>query len=319
MNQDSFLCHQHSLSNDNKSYISSSSTEISKKKSIKKRKHDNVISKSSSSSNSSHIRSSFYDGGRLYTHNEDSFIQIPSISDDNSMNQSVIYCWAVFDGHDLLGEYASSKASECFDHYISSLYSIKLTDSDIKKAFLNVHKEIIQIYNNCPNQCLYISSNKSKLTEYKHIMKDNQHYYVSNNQYRPLEFGTTALLCILIKETKELIIAWAGDSQAKMISSNDGYDDLYFESLIETHCHRNNKEKNRIKNLNLDGVKINEDGYYISLDNKLMHHLSLTRALGHKKYSEYGIIPDPQIKRLKLDRNHRYLIIGSDGKSKLIH
>lgn len=317
MNQDSYLCHEHSLLKNNNQNLSSKNIISREKWSKKKKKKDNNYDKSIHSSLNNKV-SSFYDGGKIYTYNDKSFIQ-NSIGYEHTDHEKMIYCWAVFDGHDLLGEYASSKARESFDNYISSLYSNKLNDSEIRKAFFNVHRDIIKIYNNCPKQCFYISPNKSKLTEYKHILKSNEHYYTSNNIERPLEFGTTALICILIKETMELIISWVGDSQVKIVSYDENYGEFYLETLMDIHSYRNNKEISRIKSLKLDGVKINDDGFFISLNNKSMHHISLTRALGHKKFSEYGITPEPQIKRMKLDRNHQYLVIGTDGKNILIY
>jgi serine/threonine protein phosphatase PrpC len=58
---------------------------------------------------------------------------------------------------------------------------------------------------------------------------------------------------------------------------------------------------------------------YFSVRRRLSYYsyygLAMSRSLGHKFLSQYGIIPDPVVDTVRLDPSLRYLLLTSDGVS----
>jgi len=83
-----------------------------------------------------------------------------------------------------------------------------------------------------------------------------------------------------------------------------------------THNGENETEEKRVKEL---GVTIN--GSYITPpahSGFAFAQLAVTRALGHKYFSKYGVIPDPEFAEFQFQKSDRYLVLSSDGVSDIL-
>lgn len=213
----------------------------------------------------------------------------------------------------MLGDRAAERASLKFHDSLSSITSTSISDKDINAIFQTAHNDILQLYEDPPKSCSYIAPSRKRLSEYKMSQNKDKVWFSSEGYKRPLEFGTTALLCILIEETKELVVAWTGDSKALLVSHDPLNDGLILKELTESHNGMNIKEFERIKK-QFTNSTINHYGYITPKGTQYGHQLAMTRALGHKFFTDYGVIPKPQIRRINLNNDDEFLVLGSDGK-----
>ena len=113
--------------------------------------------------------------------------------------------------------------------------------------------------------------------------------------------------------------------KAILIYDNDTKTNKGILALSDDHRPNLPKEYQRIiKNGGIVDKYINEDGEKIGLyrvykPGSKYPGLSISRSLGDFIAKDCGIIPDPQIKILKINHNSRYLLICSDGIWKMLN
>lgn len=183
--------------------------------------------------------------------------------------------------------------------------------------FKKAHSNILELYDRPPEKATYVAPGYKSLGEYTlKSEKDRKPMYTTPGakSARPLEFGTTALMCVLFEETKELVVAWVGDSKAILVSKDAHCDDMLIQDLTICHNGKNPDEEARIRRDYPDAVAFSPDGYICPrVANGPTHHLAMTRALGHKALYDFGVIPEPQVRRLKIKDNDFFLLAASDG------
>lgn len=193
----------------------------------------------------------------------------------------------------------------------------QLKNEEILAMFKKAHANILAVYDAPPEKCTYVAPGHKSLGEYTlRADKDKKPAYVTPGAKaaRPLEFGTTALMCVLFEETKELVVAWVGDSKAILVSKDAHSDDMLIQDLTIAHNGRNSDEEARITRDFPGLVQFSSDGYICPrVPSGPTHHLAMTRALGHKSLYDYGVIPEPQVRRLKVRDNDFFLLAASDG------
>lgn len=222
---------------------------------------------------------------------------------------------AVFDGHGVNGEIAAQTAKEIFEEYFKKhdLFGTKSKEKQremIKEVFQIAHDAIIKKYEELTT--IKWEGHKFNLVQIKDLMM----YH--NRKYGVLlqDFGTTAVMAAIKAQpigegALEVIIANAGDSIA-FIGREEGDTLVPVEGLCTVHNGNNVVEEDRI--LSLGSVK--KEGHYVSPPEESgfgWAQLAVTRSLGHKYFSKYGIIPDPDISDYTLNENDRFLIVTSDG------
>ena len=113
--------------------------------------------------------------------------------------------------------------------------------------------------------------------------------------------GGSTIACALFQHaTNVLLVANAGDSH--IVLSQNGK----AKRLSETHNTTNDNERDRITS---------KGGFIIN--HRVAGTHQVTRGLGDCSLKSY-IIPDPYIREIKLEKEHEFLIIGSDGVSSKI-
>lgn len=228
-----------------------------------------------------------------------------------------MHVWCVFDGHDMLGEMAAQIAAHTFEEHLNMITTSQLKNEEILAMFKKAHSNILAVYDNPPDKCTYVGPGYKSLAEFSlRYDKEQRPVYTTPGakSARPLEFGTTALLCVLFEETKELIVAWVGDSKAILVSKDAHSDDMLIQDLTISHNGRNPDEEARLQRDYPGAVAFSPDGYICPrVPSGPTHHLAMTRALGHKLLHEYGVIPEPQVRRIKIRDNDFFLLAASDG------
>ena len=231
--------------------------------------------------------------------------------------KSKMHAWCVFDGHDMMGETAAQIAAQTFEQHLSQITTTQLKNEEILAMFKKAHANILAVYDAPPEKATYMAPGHKSLGEYSlRYDKEKRPVYLTAGAKaaRPLEFGTTALMCVLFEETKELIVAWVGDSKAILVSKDNQSDDMLIQDLTISHNGRNPDEEIRIHRDFPGLVAFSSDGYICPrVASGPTHHLAMTRALGHKNLYDYGVIPEPQVRRLKLRDNDFFLLAASDG------
>ena len=126
--------------------------------------------------------------------------------------------------------------------------------------------------------------------------------------------GSTRVLLFIVDET--LICSNFGDSQCYLFNCTD--DDLWtFESLAKIHKPSDEEEKNYCKWWEVHPY-FDEDDIYEGPDrvyakNKTYPGLSLSRNIGDLDRKDIGVISNPDIIVKIIDKNAKFIVLGSDG------
>lgn len=275
------------------------------------------LSKLNKTSRASKESTKFTGGGGLFSTKPVSVGHRNSHKDKLPAGKSKMHAWCIFDGHDLLGEMASQIAAQTFEAHLNLVQGTTLKNDEILAMFKAAHRNILDLYDNPPEKATYVAPGYKALGEYSlSYDRDGRPVYTTPGakSARPLEFGTTALLCVLFEETKELIVAWVGDSKAILVSKDLHSDDMMMQDLTISHNGKNPDEEARIRRDYGNTVSFSQDGYICPrVASGPAHHLAMTRALGHKSLYDYGVIPEPQVRRVKVKENDFFMIAASDG------
>jgi len=186
----------------------------------------------------------------------------------------------------------------------------------IRDVFRLAHQNIIDEYDNLK---------EIKWEGHKFILEEVQNLMMYRNKKQGVllqDFGTTCVMCAVRTRGREdgenkkgalhIIFANAGDSIAFISRAQGKLDGIAIDQLVTIHNSDNHEEEERVY---LSG-SVKADGHYVSPPEHSgfsWAQLAVTRSLGHKFFSVYGIIPDPHIMDYELHKDDRYLIVTSDG------
>ena len=224
--------------------------------------------------------------------------------------------YGIMDGHGsnghLVSNFVKNKIKEYFNN--KKIYKIK----DLNKT--NSSKE---------NDLYHIIYDKLKQNDYGLI---KNFYKKTNDELYDTQFdihfsGTT---CVLVfKIGKKIICSNVGDSRAIMAERKFTFDEKSNEivnkyEIIElSHDHKPNikEEKERIEKSGgeVDQEFLNETDEKSDLPFRVWKKgcdypgLAVSRSLGDKIAEEIGVISEPEIIEIDINKNSKYIIMGTDG------
>ena len=218
--------------------------------------------------------------------NQDSFIELLSINGNKKF-----HLFGVMDGHGVNGHIISK--------YISRFISEYFISDKIKTEF-----------NNCKNNeelyCL--------LTMKKYSFIKNLIYKCSNSLYKDLNYecdysGSTCLLILIIGNN--LICANIGNSRAIILEKTE---------LLQLSIDQTLNDEEETKRIIKKGGKVKKKRKKIVLDNTDINNnnFEISRSIGDKKLKDLGIIYDPVITEYTLNKQTKFLIMGTQGLWKLL-
>ncbi|KAL4422971.1 hypothetical protein ABPG75_009168 [Micractinium tetrahymenae] len=236
--------------------------------------------------------------------------------------QSQCYMTVVLDGHGMLGELAAREAGVAILHSIrdSELRHKQLEDmakqeveAMIRAAFLAGHLAALRVFDNAPRTYDFPkgSSMEERYVLGVHPPTGDKAYTAAHAGSRMLEFGTTATLAIV--QGTSLAIGNVGDSLA-VLGREEG-EEYLADVVTERHFGWDPAERARVEAACGDSATVSQDdGYLIVEEGRLRgFQLGMTRALGHRLLSQYGVSSIPTVSLHKLAPEHMCLIVATDG------
>jgi len=132
------------------------------------------------------------------------------------------------------------------------------------------------------------------------------------------DFGTTAVVAVINTDENgtvtDLMTANVGDSIAFVgrESTKNPIGLRAMHGLIEMHNGANEAEEQRITS---EGSRLTDGDYIAPPEDSGFGwaQLAVTRSLGHRYFSEYGVISIPFISNYQIHKRDRFLVITSDG------
>jgi serine/threonine protein phosphatase PrpC len=230
----------------------------------------------------------------------------------------------VLDGHGMLGEVCAQEAA---DEMLRLLKASKLkTNSlaslgtkEVEKILVDTfhagHDAAMKPYDQPPRTYLYPKQapEERRYTLTKHYSGHTCYSHPLGGP-RLLEFGTTATAVLV--QGRTLAVAHAGDSLV-VVGRENGTDAYSGEYVTERHSGSHHGERERLENYAGKKVKIRMNDGYISVPCPNgpigTFSLAMTRALGHKMMSDYGVIPTPTVTVRSLGPKDVCIIAASDG------
>jgi len=223
---------------------------------------------------------------------------------------------AVFDGHGVNGEVAANISRDTFKQYFSEFdfwaYSVEKRKEQLTKLFNKTHEIIIKTYASLAT--IKWEGHKFQLENIRGLMM------YKNKKFGALlqDFGTTAVVAIINTDEKgkvvDIMCANVGDSIAfvgrESTKNNLGLRAMH--GLIEMHNGANEEEEERIT---AKGSRLTDGDYVAPPEDSGFGwaQLAVTRSLGHRYFSEYGVISEPFISDYQVNHRDRFLVITSDG------
>ena len=224
--------------------------------------------------------------------------------------------YGIMDGHGENGHFVSNFVKNKVNEYFNNkqIYKIK----NLNKTNLSEGKNICQeIYE------------KLKQNDFELI----KNFYKKTNDelsYTKFDVCVSGATCVLVfKIGKKIICSNVGDSRAIMVERKFTFDEKLNEivnkyEIIElSHDHKPNKkgEKERIEKSGgeVDQEFLNEEDEKSDLPFRVWKKgcdypgLAISRSLGDKIAEELGVIPDPEITEIDINKNSKNIIMGSDG------
>lgn len=238
---------------------------------------------------------------------------------------------AVLDGHGMLGERVAEKAGDALVHDLCNnpkLRTFSELSEDVVKALLKdsfrkSHDAALQVYDDPPETVFYPGSypRNNSLTAQAAMeaatyrlqpAEAGTHMYRGGGRYpaqRMLECGTTCTLAVV--QGGRVAVANVGDSPAIIGSLED---EPAVRTLTIQHNGCNPLEAQRIKDGYGEFARIVSQGYLsVRCGSWAGYELAVTRALGHKHMSNFGVTCDPHVTVHDLAPEDQCMIIGSDG------
>ena len=261
--------------------------------------------------NATYSKKGTEEGGKLKENNQDISIILNNVYNIENYN-----IYGIMDGHGSNGHLASNFVKEKIEEYFNDkkIYknkklikvgsSINLNNSDkIYEKLIHNNYEIIRNFYKKVNDELY------------------------NTKFDVHFSGTT---CVLVfKLDKKIICSNVGDSRAILVKKNNDLvnndiNDIKYEFIELSHDHKPNikEEKERIEKLGgevaqeyIEGKE--EEGptgpFRVWCKGNDYPGIAISRSLGDKIAELIGVISDPDIVEFDIDKNCKYIIMGSDG------
>ena len=228
--------------------------------------------------------------------NQDSYLIKENIFNEN------FHIYGVFDGHGDNGHLISKYISESMNEYFNNKLNYFLTEEDKENLF---KENITSIF--LKNYATILKNTSLKIDEDLNSLIT---YDISQS-------GTTSVMLFLFKD--QLICSNIGDSQC-FIFNCDSEDLWTFEALSFPHLASDEKEQKRIVEqggevhpyYEQNGMFEGPDRIYAK--NKVYPGLVMSRTFGDLEAKKIGVISEPDIITKKIDRNAKYVVLGSDGK-----
>jgi len=230
----------------------------------------------------------------------------------------------VLDGHGMLGEVCAQEAA---DEMLKALKTSKIKSNSLAslgekeiesiliETFHAGHAAALKPYDQPPRTYSYPKQAPEE-RRYTLTQHHSGHTCYSHPLGGPrlLEFGTTATAVLV--QGRTLAVAHAGDSLV-VIGREDGEGAYSGEYVTEKHSGSHQGERQRLENYDGKKVTIRTNDGYISVPCPSgpigTFSLAMTRALGHKLMSDYGVIPTPTVTHRTLGPKDVCIIAASDG------
>ena len=221
--------------------------------------------------------------------------------------------YGIMDGHGANGHLVSDFVKNKVKDFFNNKKIYKLNNKSLKES-INILDEIYQ---------------KLKQNNYDLI---KNFYSKTNDELNDTKFdvhfsGTTCILVFRINN--KIICSNVGDSRAFIVERIFTFDQEINEiinkySIIElSHDHKPNlkEEKERIEKLGgeVDQEYLNEEDEKSDLPFRVWKQgcdypgLAISRCLGDKIAQEIGVISEPEIIEREINKQSKYIIMGSDG------
>lgn len=249
--------------------------------------------------------------------NQDRFFTLILKNEFSSTKEQQPYAvlCGVCDGHGELGEQAALIAVQSFEAFLTREIQEKWEagqlfqnfEESMNRAFEYAHHQIQESYTDVPPTYTYPVGDKKKTFTLE--KGEDLWFYRGQKEKRFIEFGTTATVAIIINKT--LTVGYVGDSQCAISRVQGGK--LITEMLFEKHNAYNPSEIRRIRR-DFPNAQFTSDNYLRVIVKKYGEvQLAMTRALGHKLFSEFGVISTPEIKTIHLNSEQVFFVMASDG------
>ncbi len=224
--------------------------------------------------------------------------------------------YGIMDGHGsnghLVSNFVKNKIKEYFNN--PKIYKLNMQNKEKLETKMNYCYEIYE----------KLKHNNYELIKKFH-KKTNDELY---DQKFDVHFSGTT--CVLVfKLGKKIICSNVGDSRAILVERNFSFDEKTNEiinkyDVIElSHDHKpnNKKERERIEKMGgeVEQEFENEKDEKSNLPFRVWKKgcdypgLSLSRSLGDKIAEEIGVISEPDFIEAEINKNSKYIIMGSDG------
>ncbi|KDD73786.1 hypothetical protein H632_c1838p0, partial [Helicosporidium sp. ATCC 50920] len=233
-----------------------------------------------------------------------------------------LYIGAVMDGHGMLGEDAARAAGRAIMHSLKGCtelhgrplgeQSTQSLERIIEQAFKAGHKGALGVATHAPMLYDYPRGSRHQQTYALKTEENGDRIYIDGSACaRILEYGTTAT--VVLVQGRHAVVANVGDSLA--VLGTDVGDTYGGEVVCQRHYVADPDERARLMAEAGDRVACDgEDGYMMVTHGRLQgFQLAMTRALGHRILTNYGVSHAPTVRRLELDDDHICLIVASDG------
>lgn len=168
-----------------------------------------------------------------------------------------------------------------------------------------------QIYDDPPLELKFPPSGPGATKHRLKVMNGTQVYLpVRYGEPKILEMGTTATTTLISGDV--LIVANVGDSGAVLgFKSRNSYEGQW---VTTRHWVMDESERKRVVDRWGKETTIGEDGYLgIKRGPWAGFELAVSRSLGHKLMSNYGVVPTPTVRKMSLRSSDTVLIVASDG------
>jgi serine/threonine protein phosphatase PrpC len=230
----------------------------------------------------------------------------------------------VLDGHGMLGEVCAQEAA---DEILRLIKSSKLkTNTLAALGAKEVEKIMIDVFHSGHDAAMKPYDQPPRTYSYPKQAPEERRYTLTKHHSghtcyshplggpRLLEFGTTATAVLV--QGRTLAVAHAGDSLV-VVGREEGEDAYSGEYVTERHSGSHQGERQRLESYTGKKVKIRINDGYITVPCPSgpigTFSLAMTRALGHKMMSDYGVIPTPTVTLRTLGPQDVCIIAASDG------
>uniref|UniRef100_A0A7S1X3X9 PPM-type phosphatase domain-containing protein n=1 Tax=Tetraselmis chuii TaxID=63592 RepID=A0A7S1X3X9_9CHLO len=231
------------------------------------------------------------------------------------------YIAAVLDGHGMLGEESAAIAGKAAVRYLVRALQRREGDTPLtqpegavlmEKAFKRAHGASLQVYDSPPATYAYPKGAKQCKT-FNLVKSEGEYCYTyGKHEERLLECGTTCTAAII--QGCHVLLAHVGDSSAVLGYVDEDAGNYEGEKVTEDHSCSNQAEVERVGQVPGAVITDDEPPYLRVGDGDWEgYEIGMTRALGHRMLTDYGLISEPEVTHVMLEPRHCCLILASDG------